>query len=236
MITRTFTTFDTIITSTRYQEWFAGGFMLIPLVFGRFYWIQGSRLKFLPWLQVITNIVVDSKGRRIPGFTIIMYSYIIFIASINLWGLIPLTFPVTRHISLTLSWSILVWGTLVGIGFLSYESIVSHLVPKGSGGLAPFLLVIELIRSIIRPLTLAFRLAANITAGHVILGLAALSGVGATLFYTIFEVAICLIQAYVFILLTVIYSNDYIYPHRLIKPWAFHAHIYTIYVEWHLFY
>ena len=46
-------------------------------------------------------------------------------------------------------------------------------MPNNVGILGPFIILVELISSLVRPLTLAFRLAANITAGHVILGLAA---------------------------------------------------------------
>jgi len=111
---------------------------------------------------------------------------------------------------------------------LNYKQVISHLVPIGSGALAPFLILVELVRTIIRPLTLAFRLAANITAGHVILSLVARTGVGPTIFYTMFESAVCIIQAYVFVLLIIIYANDY-FPYRLKKPYSFHECIDFIY-------
>ena len=57
--------------------------------------------------------------------------------------------------------------------FSSYRLTLSHLLPRNVGVLGPFIILVELIRSLVRPLTLAFRLAANITAGHVILSLAA---------------------------------------------------------------
>jgi len=51
---------------------------------------------------------------------------------------------------------------------------MAHLVPKGTPVLLiPFIVLIELVRGVIRPFTLAVRLAANIVAGHLILVLVA---------------------------------------------------------------
>ena len=77
--------------------------------------------------------------------------------------------------------------------------------------LNPFLILIEIVRIRVRPITLSVRLVANIAAGHIVLSLIGsyfvslifLSTMTATflafiqLFYTIFEFAICMIQAYI---------------------------------------
>ncbi len=89
--------------------------------------------------------------------------------------------------------------------------------------LNPFLVIVETLRIIVRPITLSFRLAANITAGHIILGLigiytraAVFSSSTAFLFllfvqtgYVLFEVGICLIQAYIFCLLATLYADEH---------------------------
>lgn len=89
--------------------------------------------------------------------------------------------------------------------------------------LGPFIGVCEIIRAVIRPLALGLRLAANILAGHVITSLVAnclvymaLSArVGVLVFGAIsfglflFEGAVCVIQAYVFILLLRVYVQEY---------------------------
>ena len=85
--------------------------------------------------------------------------------------------------------------------------------------LIPFMVVIELIRSLIRPGTLAVRLAANIVAGHLLLTLlgslapqvnliiliALLSGL--VLLITL-ECAVALIQSYVFSILITLYIEE----------------------------
>ena len=50
------------------------------------------------------------------------------------------------------------------------SNFLSHLVPRGTPiVLVPFMVFIELVRRVIRPLTLAVRLAANMVAGHLLL-------------------------------------------------------------------
>lgn len=52
----------------------------------------------------------------------------------------------------------------------------SHFCPLGAPlVLAPFLVLVEIVRFRVRPLTLAIRLSANMTAGHIVLGLLGIS-------------------------------------------------------------
>ena len=53
-----------------------------------------------------------------------------------------------------------------------FADIVAHLAPGGApAALAPFLVIIETVSILIRPLTLTVRLVANITVGHVVCAL-----------------------------------------------------------------
>ena len=76
----------------------------------------------------------------------------------------------------------------------------------------------------VRPITLSVRLAANIGAGHIVIGLIGTYLVGALFssslfssfglffverFYFVFEVGICLVQGYIFSLLLVLYSDEH---------------------------
>lgn len=96
----------------------------------------------------------------------------------------------------------------------------AHLVPQGTPAvLIPFIVCIETIRNVIRPGTLAVRLAANIIAGHLLLTL--LGNTGPSLSYSILsllivaqiallvlESAVAIIQSYVFAVLRTLYSRE----------------------------
>merc|ERR1719243_137361 len=95
---------------------------------------------------------------------------------------------------------------------------LSHLVPTGTpGALIPLIVIIELVRNFIRPITLSVRLAANIVAGHLLIrlinrgsplsparGLILIGGL--ILFFL--EVGVAFIQGYVFSTLRVIYLSE----------------------------
>jgi F-type H+-transporting ATPase subunit a len=98
--------------------------------------------------------------------------------------------------------------------------MLAHLVPLGSpGALMPFMVLIELVSSFIRPLTLSVRLVANIVAGHLLLtllrrgrrraGLLVLSTIILALFLlSCLERAVATIQAYVFTILSTLYVRE----------------------------
>merc|ERR1712108_93351 len=100
------------------------------------------------------------------------------------------------------------------------QHMLAHLVPLGSPGLLiPFIVLIEMVRSIIRPLTLSVRLVANIVAGHLLLTLLRngarsvrlilLSLIMLALFaLRCLETAVATIQAYVFTILSTLYVSE----------------------------
>lgn len=85
------------------------------------------------------------------------------------------------------------------------------MVPLGTPvPLMPFMVVIEIVRNIIRPLTLSIRLVANMVAGHLLLGLFGASSLAfpATLILCALEFAVAIIQAYVFRVLSTLYLAE----------------------------
>lgn len=98
--------------------------------------------------------------------------------------------------------------------------MLAHLVPLGTPAvLMPFIVLIETVRNIIRPGTLAVRLAANIIAGHLLLvllgnqGPTNTGGVVAILLVVqmallTLEAAVAVIQSYVFAVLASLYSRE----------------------------
>jgi F-type H+-transporting ATPase subunit a len=98
----------------------------------------------------------------------------------------------------------------------------AHLVPQGTPAiLIPFIVIIETIRNVIRPGTLAVRLSANIIAGHLLLTLLGNTGnslstiiisilIFTQLLLLTLESAVAIIQAYVFTILSTLYSREII--------------------------
>lgn len=97
---------------------------------------------------------------------------------------------------------------------------MSHLVPLGTPApLIPVMVIIESVRSVIRPFTLAIRLAANMIAGHLLLTLLGRQGslelrrkgslvlVSLVALLTL-ECAVACIQSYVFTILSSLYLGE----------------------------
>jgi len=83
----------------------------------------------------------------------------------------------------------------------------------------PVIVVIETVRRIIRPFTLAVRLAANMVAGHLLLALLGSQNVRGSILGVIFllrgislliflEIAVACIQSYVFTILSSLYLKE----------------------------
>jgi len=97
---------------------------------------------------------------------------------------------------------------------------LAHLVPLGTPYvLIPVIVLIELVRNLIRPLTLSVRLAANLVAGHLLITLirsplTRVSGVGigflirGLVVLLVLESAVAFIQAYVFRILRTLYLRE----------------------------
>jgi F-type H+-transporting ATPase subunit a len=157
------------------------------------------------------------------GHTLIFISLFVFIIFNNLLGLLPYVFTSSRHLVMTLALAMPIWLGFILFGWINHTThILAHLVPLGTPTvLIPFMVLIETISNVIRPGTLAVRLAANIIAGHLLLVLLGNQGVvvssyilGVLLFVQILlltlERAVAVIQAYVFAVLSTLYSREVI--------------------------
>jgi F-type H+-transporting ATPase subunit a len=122
---------------------------------------------------------------------------------------------------ITLRLALSLWLTFIIYGWVNNtQHIFIHLVPQGTPGiLIPFIVCIETVRNLIRPGTLAVRLAANIIAGHLLLTLLGNNGpsiriplliilIIAQIALLILESAVAIIQSYVFAVLTTLYSRE----------------------------
>ena len=148
-----------------------------------------------------------------------MFGLFIIIVLINSLGLIPYVFTPTAHIIIPIRLALPIWLGLYSNGWMiKTNQRFIHLVPTGTPGvLMPFIVIIETIRSVIRPITLSIRLIANIVAGHLLLrltggaitSLISLTPIfSAQLILLMLEVAVAFIQGYVFIILITLYVKE----------------------------
>ena len=178
----------------------------------------------------IQSMIKENLGAQGKRYFPFVFCLFIFIGFLCVLGLFPYVFTPTTHIIITfgLSFSIVLGVTILAV--LKFKlDFMSMFMPGGVPLiLAPFLVIIEIISYVTRALSLGLRLAANISAGHLLFaifsgfvfdmltnGLIILSmfPVLVMIFITILEMAVAVIQAYVFCLLTTIYLGDTIALH-----------------------
>nr|YP_010320644.1 ATP synthase F0 subunit 6 [Fowlea piscator]UJP68296.1 ATP synthase F0 subunit 6 [Fowlea piscator] len=151
-------------------------------------------------------------------------SLLIFILLSNLLGLLPYTFTSTSQLSMNMAMALPLWMATVITGLMKKPSIaLAQMLPEGSPTpLIPFMIMIETISILMRPLALGVRLTANITAGHLLMTMvssAALNLINTNitlsmmtwtllLLLTLLELAVACIQAYVFVLLIILYLQE----------------------------
>lgn len=230
MLTDIFSTFDpatrSLFTALPTPVFWISNLTLLSLLTSS-YWISPSRLTQLLIFpkDTIFSQVNRTYGANINGFSIILTSMFILIIVTNLTGLIPYVFRLSSHLFFTLTFALPIWLSLLISGAAFFPTaFLAGLLPGGAPRwLNPFLVLIETTRIGVRPITLSFRLAANIRAGHIVLALigiytasALFTSITASLIllsiqtmYIIFELGICLIQAYIFCLLLSLYSDDH---------------------------
>jgi len=189
-------------------------FLITPIIF--IFHFQIYRFTKLEFKNII------SKNFSI---TLLFNRVFIFILTLNFLGLIPYIFTPTSHIINTLILALPLWLLIIFFGwYKKTNSIFNHLLPTGTPNpLIPFIVIIETISNIIRPIALRVRLAANIVAGHLLLRLISnqITNNPTIFLYSgqtlliILEIAVALVQAYVFIILVTLYISEINYDKTL---------------------
>ncbi len=187
-------------------------------------WSIGQESLYATIHSIVTNQINSTKGQIYFPF---IYTLFIFILINNLIGMVPYSFASTSHFVLTfaLSFTVVLGATILGFQKHGLE-FFSLLVPAGCPlPLLPLLVLIEFISYLARNISLGLRLAANITAGHMLLNILSgftynimtsgfiflILGLVPLTFIIAFsglELAIAVIQAQVFVVLTSSYIKD----------------------------
>jgi len=170
--------------------------------------------------EFIANLLRDtvgSDGRRYFPFIFALFMFILFG---NLLGMLPYSFTFTSHIVVTFVIAMMVFVGVTVVGFIKHGMhFFSFFVPPGLPiVLWPLMIPIEIVSYLSRPISLAIRLFANMTAGHTMLkvfagfipalGAAGILPLAFVTALTGLEILIAFLQAYVFTVLTCLYLSD----------------------------
>lgn len=177
--------------------------------------------------QILKNLTYDKHIFLNYALALFM-----FLLACNLFGMIPYSLTVTSYLSVTLSLSgMSFFGNLLIALRVHGLKFFKFFLPQGvTGPLLILMVVIETISYIARLFSMAIRLFANMLSGHALIKI--LSGLvfltfndlylfGAihilfnivTIFVTALEVIVASLQAYVFVILSVVYTNEAIVLH-----------------------
>nr|YP_010954452.1 ATP synthase F0 subunit 6 [Tropilaelaps mercedesae]WMV02015.1 ATP synthase F0 subunit 6 [Tropilaelaps mercedesae] len=220
MLTNIFSIFDPSTSSLFSSNWLSMflSFIFLPNIFWKF----KSRINF-SFSLLIKNILKEFK----PNFMnnklnsmILFLSLFWLIFFYNFLGLFPYIFTPSSHLMISLSLALPLWTTLMMFNLMfKFNNFMKHMVPLGTPMiLSSFMVIIETLSNIIRPLTLAIRLTANMIAGHLLINLlSSISEKMMMLFIPslpilncllLLEISVAIIQSYVFTTLISLYYNE----------------------------
>ncbi len=173
----------------------------------------------------LTDSIIGHEGRKLFPFVFTVFT---FILAMNFLGLF-LSFTATSQIAVTATFGVLTILLVLAIGFAKHGlGFFKLFVPSGVPLLVlPFVVIIEFVSFLLRPVTLTLRLFGNMMGGHVALkvfaGFVVVSvggaigwlgvpvmalSLGMTVGLTALEFLVAFLQAFVFAVLTTIYLND----------------------------
>lgn len=206
--------------------------LFLNLVLFSFFFFYKPSLKLVPtvWQVILENLyfflnklVCQQIGYKGLMYFPFIFSLFFFVLFSNFLGLLPFGFALTSHIimifllSFTLALAIFQIGFLIhGLHFLKLFS------PEAPILLIPLLVLIEFFSYLIRALSLAVRLAANVMSGHVLFFIVISAMINFSyinfwhffmfsaivLLLSLLEMAVAFLQAYVFVVLVCIYFAD----------------------------
>lgn len=173
----------------------------------------------------IIKIVEENIGSGREKYMVKIMGIVMMIGIINIMGLMPYVYTPTSQIVITmgLSVSIIIGVTIIGFKDKGVDNI-SQMMPMGAPIIiGPFMVIVETISYISRGISLGVRLAANISAGHLLYAIITgftiemieggyiISGMLPLIIMVgvvLLEVGVAMIQAYVYGLLTAIYIGE----------------------------
>ena len=180
--------------------------------------------------EFIANMIRDNVGQEGRQYFPFIFTLFMFVFFGNMLGMMPYSFTYTSHIIITFGLALVVFIGVTVIGFIKHGvRFLGFLMPTGIPiFMAPLIIPIEILSYFTRPVSLALRLFANMTAGHTMLKVfagfvlpmgSAFFVVGGVIPFALvaaltgLEFIIAFLQAYVFTILTCVYLNDALHMH-----------------------
>ena len=228
---------DISITNAVVAIWIASFLVFLTLTLagraGRL--VPGGLQNFMETLVQFArhSLVVEILGEEGIVWFPFIATLFFFVLYCNLLGLVPVFpgFTPTSNIWVTGSLAIVVFICTHGAGVAKhgagkyFRNLVPGGMPKGIGGMvmSGFMLLIEIISHFARPFSLAVRLFANMTAGHLVIlvfislifmisaFITPVSVIMATVMMA-FEIFVCVLQAFIFAILASIYISLAVHP------------------------
>jgi F-type H+-transporting ATPase subunit a len=180
---------------------------------------------------VLTGGIIGDRGRPFLPFILTLF---LFIATLNVLGLMPGGFAVTSQLAVTTALALMTFLTVIIVGFVRNGlGFFKLFMPSGMPlPMALLVMPIEIISFLVRPLTLAMRLFGNLLGGHVVTYMFASFVIGLGLFgwhgagiahlgllgsgvsflmivaLTTLEFVVAFLQAFVFAALACVYLNE----------------------------
>lgn len=204
----------------------ATALMVLPMANAR---TLPSRWQSIPELlyEFVQSLVRDVIGPAGMRFLPLVFSLFMLVLMGNMLGMMPYGFTITSHIIVTAALGVFVILVVTIMGFINHGlHFFSLFAPSGLPFYVyPLLVPIEIISFLSRPITLAVRLAANMTAGHTVLKVFALFSVQMGIIFGLapmllnsmlvaLELLVAVLQAYIFTILTCVYLKDAVELHH----------------------
>nr|UZC54708.1 ATP synthase subunit 6 [Monopterus albus] len=188
-------------------------------------WVDSRSHALQHWcVGQLTKQLMGSSSPKAQLWATLLISLMLYLLTMNLSGMIPHTYTPTTQLSMNMGLAIPLWLATVLVGFRNQPTpSLAHLLPEGTPTpLIPLLIIIETLSLLMRPFALGVRLTANLTAGHLLIQLIATATLTIMplmpvysvftalllLFLTMLELAVAVIQAYVFVLLLSLYLQE----------------------------
>nr|YP_009652699.1 ATP synthase F0 subunit 6 [Dermacentor everestianus]QCF46393.1 ATP synthase subunit 6 [Dermacentor everestianus] len=187
-----------------------------------YYWFSSS-LFLISWKKFFSGFFQEIKNNLKPykmKNSLIITSIFLFILASNVLGLFPYIFTSSSHIVFTMFLAFPLWISMIIFLVMNKTNmIMAHLVPLGSPiFLSFFMVLIETVSNLIRPITLSVRLMANMISGHLLIHLLSsislfnemlfIMSIPLMMILIVLETAVAFIQSFVFAILVTLYINE----------------------------